>query len=311
MQLEPTSTESEPEIQHVINESFLLLLAQRKQMKKLIKRAVLIGMPLVIILWILIAITSGTVFAKVLVGLFNIAVFFLVASPAAIFMMFVVATQTKVRGDFMRQFAERNGCTFLVSNERALREGSLFMQSAQQGMMVLTKPRELDRNIVLGVYDGLPFELFHFLFAPANSHNKIEATVLELTFPGEVPPFFLSRLSDAFAGVVFHRKGYQRVALEGSMDQYYHLYAPAYFEIEALEVFSEDIQDFLGSHVLLRMSIEGVGNKIFIYQDRYIDTKQELDTFFELAQRLIDRLSARVQRMQDDVAAMRERTRKI
>lgn len=186
---------------------------------------------------------------------------------------------------FWEEVAESYGWTYTkrvsVKDEPAL----MFRQGAGRAAS----------DLLSGELHGLPFRMFQFSFSVGGGRSATyySYTVSEFTFAGRFPHLYLNRLGDFYLPHI--KKGVMpMVSLPIEFEKKFELYAPAQYEIEALEIFTPDTLAYLLDHDW-RYDLEMVDNKLIIFGTKNFgsvrDFHVELEKVAGLAQHLANRLN--------------------
>lgn len=156
---------------------------------------------------------------------------------------------------FWTQVAESYGWSYAprisVKGEQAL----LFKQGrARVGTHVLT-----------GTLHELPLTLFQYRFTKGSgkSARVIAYTVFEFTFKGRFPHLYLNYKHN-YNPSFFELLRLPRVALPVGFEEYFTLYVPQQYEIEALELFTPDTLAFLLDK-RWRYDVEMMDNRMLVF----------------------------------------------
>jgi len=157
-------------------------------------------------------------------------------------------------------------------------------------------------DIVSGYYLEHPLRLFTYHYSVGSGKRKrtYHHMVFELTFDTHLPRILVRSRKQNFR---FDHPN--EVRLEGNFSDHFEFGVDEQYEIEALQVFTPDFMAYL-LDLPQPLSIELIGNKLFLYADRVITKRHELHYFYEVARHLIERLGPLLPRIKDDVRAMDE-----
>jgi hypothetical protein len=129
-------------------------------------------------------------------------------------------------------------------------------------------------------------------------------TVFECTFESTMPHIMLHRPDGIFSGDVPVFSGGVDLTLEGDFNKYFSLAVEKEFELEAYQIFTPDImQDLIDTSK--RTGFEFLHNKLYIYKDKLIEKRAELDALFALSNKLCTRLEPVIKGMKGDVEAIK------
>jgi hypothetical protein len=200
---------------------------------------------------------------------------------------------------FMQQFAKLNNLDYQdtpVAPENLL--GSIFQAGSSRSKT----------NVVSGQYLDFPMRLFNYTYVTGSGkHRRVHRfTVCEMTFRAKLPSIKLvanSYVPDWILGRTLVVAG-ARITLEEDFENKFSLFVPHGYETEALQIFTKDFLTLLLSDAP-DYSIELVGDKLYIYDDRLIANKVELDTLYDVLKRVIKQLGPLLGRLADDFDALR------
>ena len=254
-------------------------------------RGELRGMIVIAIVWYITLglLTYGyTSFMLNLEGLYFLILIF----PVAVILGWYENLRKKVADDFMKQFAAANGYAYDAEGSAEGLDGSLFHDGH-------TKEVE---DIVSGYYLEHPLRLFtyHYTIGSGKHKRSFHHMVFELSFDTHLPRILVRSRKQNFR---FDHPN--EVRLEGNFSDHFEFGVDEQYEIEALQVFTPDFMAYL-LDLPQPLSIELIGNKLFLYADRVITKRHELHYFYEVARHLIERLGPLLPRIKDDVRAMDE-----
>lgn len=214
--------------------------------------------------------------------------------PAVVIWIWYGNIREKAADDFMRQFAVANDYIYKARGSTKELEGSLFH---------IGHTKEME-DVVSGYYLGHPLRLFTYHYSvggsgkPGQSKRTYNHMVFELTFDTHLPRILVRSRKQKFTFDHPHE-----VRLEGNFSDHFEFGVDEQYEIEALQVFTPDFMAYL-LDLPRPLSIELIGNKLFLYADSVITKRHELHYFYEVARHLIERLGPLVPRLKDDVLAM-------
>lgn len=186
---------------------------------------------------------------------------------------------------FWEEVAESYGWTYTkhvsVKEEPAL----MFRQGAAR----------TSGDMLAGELHGQPFRMFQYMFSVQSGKSATyhSYTVSEFTFSGSFPHLYLNRMGDFYLPHI--KQGVMpRVSLPLEFEKKFELYAPAQYEIEALEIFTPDTLAYLLDHDW-RYDLEMIDNKLIIFGAKNYGSVREFHIELEkvagLAQHLANRLN--------------------
>lgn len=205
---------------------------------------------------------------------------------------------------FMQTFAKENNLKYMQKLETENFTGRLFQvghsKQAVYGMF--------------GDYKNYPLKIFNYYYTVGSGKNSqtYRFTVCEINFKNlDFPHIFLK--SDSMS-----RYGTQdfigqdkdiKISLEEQFDKKFNLYCTQDYEIETLQIFTEDLLKYLlenGNN----FSIEFSKDKIYIYDDKIIHTEEEINKLYKIVKKVLDGSGELIKRLSDDFEAMHQSYRK-
>ncbi len=204
---------------------------------------------------------------------------------------------TMVRQQFYKDYAASIGfsySSFVIPNKF---EGSLFREGNARTI----------QNLIKGNLNGKDTEIFDYTYTTGSGKHKQshDFTIVEITFYKQLPFFALREKGSIFSGrpTMKVRNGV-KVELEGDFYKHFDLEVEKDFEIETLQIFTPDMMAELcdkWSH----LSLETSDDRLYIYENRHIETKAEMDSLINLAKMIITKLSKIEDHLSRDVSALR------
>jgi hypothetical protein len=221
---------------------------------------------------------------------FSSGIFYFIFFPLAIIIGAYSYVQKKIKHAFMQQFA-------MANNYHYREQGSLEEIGAPYLQMGHSRYIE---DIVNGTYKGCPIKFFNFYCTIGHGKNQqhISFTVCEIHYKTSLPRIFLDAhhhsllTQDIFASF----KNEEILSLEGDFNKYFTLYVPKGYEIEALQIFAPDVMAKLIDKSKL-FSLEFIGDHLYIYSSRPIETKNGLYELYELVRILVVELAPVLERL--------------
>ena len=209
----------------------------------------------------------------------------------AIYYRYVIRT---FRSKFFKQFAKENGFIFKKSGSVDEREGFIFGLGHSKAVT----------NVVEGNYIGYPMKLFNYTYITGSGKSRREHnfTIFELKINTSLPRIILKSKSlsfDSFDLINLFKFEPKHIKLEPEFDKYFDLTAPDGYEMEALQIFSPDFLNYLikeAEEICLDLSMDTVN----IYDDRFIDTREELVKMFNISKEITHKLGPLLKRLKDD-----------
>jgi hypothetical protein len=211
---------------------------------------------------------------------------YVLALPLVIFSAWYYGLQNKFEAEFLSQFAQANGFTFSKTGQVDELYGTIFRMKGRQDIS----------DIITGSYKGLPLRIFLFelTVGSGRSQQTWQDTVFEIDFSVQLPSLMVSKKSHNLTGngldVAGNFNG-SKLQLEGDFSNNFDLLVPNGLQIEALQIFTPDVMEILQNLKDDFRSVELSGNKIYIYVNGYISKSSVLESAFQLAKTLINKLS--------------------
>lgn len=149
---------------------------------------------------------------------------------------------------------------------------------------------------LLGTLDDHAFRLYTYFYSVGSgkSRRTYNYTVIEVSFAGTVPHLYLNNKRNRNLSL-FSQLGLPELRLPGNLSEKYSLFVPKGYEMEALTVFTPDvllhIQEEEWPH-----DIELVKNTLYIFSERSISTKEELNTELTRTKKILSLLSRSLSR---------------
>ncbi|MEK6833593.1 MAG: hypothetical protein AABY32_06120, partial [Nanoarchaeota archaeon] len=218
----------------------------------------------------------------------RIGIFFLIL-PFVIFFVILATIKT----EFIKKFAKINNFKY---------QDKLFDTKNIKADYLKIGENYLN-DVVSGIYMNCPFRIYTFVSVIGNglgnikTPGKVEFTVCEIKYSTNMINLFLQtkyknisekNFIDPTKASVLNNK--YPVELEGNFNDFFTLYMPREYEIEALQVFTPDVMELFMDNAK-NFSVEFVDNFIFIYSQRVIVKNIELQEIYALARILISKLA--------------------
>lgn len=96
-----------------------------------------------------------------------------------------------------------------------------------------------------------------------------------------------------------------KVDLGGEWEKHFNLFAEKKFEIEALQIFSQDFLQLIYEKYR-RFSLDFSGNTLYLYSNKIITTKEELLILKEFVLVLLQKLNEKLPAMAGSITALYE-----
>jgi hypothetical protein len=216
---------------------------------------------------------------------------------AICFLPSLIIVRQRVQDEFMHQFAEANGYTFSpYGGNFGMLDGALFRLGNSDSRSV--------RNVVSGTYLGNPIALFDYSYKIDMGENRQihYYTVFQLQFDAAMPDLLLEKKNFLSSDILLGQLP-EHIKLEGDFNKYFSLSVKKGYEVEALELFTPDVMEEL-EEKCKNLSIEIINNHLFIYDNKTIRTKADLDALYDIAQYFVQKLGPVLARMKGSVETM-------
>jgi hypothetical protein len=235
-----------------------------------------------------------TVFILNSAGNDNSADAILVMVPLVLLAVAYGVVRQRIQDEFMRQFAEANGYIFAPAGSSMGLDGALFRLGHDHSV----------RDTVSGKYFGCPISLFLYSYVTGEGKQRQvhPYTVFRLEFDVDMPDLLLEKKESFFSGELFGQLS-EHVKLEGDFNKYFSLSIKKGYEVEALEIFTPDVMAEL-EEKCKGLSLEIVNNDLFIYDNKTVSKKVDLDALYGVAQYFVQKLGPVLARMKGPTEAM-------
>lgn len=218
----------------------------------------------------------------------------------------------KARREFMRLFAEKHGYSFSEKEEMQDLHGALFRIGQSRRV----------QYVMRGEYLGSPIRIFNYSYTVQSGKNTTEHqnTVFDLTFETNLPNIFLVgkwfprgfMISTSEENLEFASHP-EEVPLTGGFDDFFTLYAPKDYEIEALQIFDTDVLEILSAFRKqgYNFAIELAENRLFLYVNGHIGNLAVLTALHDMAKLLVEKLRRELKTMKPGLDAQEETFRRL
>lgn len=211
--------------------------------------------------------------------------------------IWLVYRYVKQKQRFMQLFGERYGFSY----EKDRRPGGRYPCR----LFNIGHSRQMS-NILHGVYEERPIELFHYNYTTGSGKHQqthfFTACIIE--FEGDLPDLVLEE-KRFLGGDGLKDRHHRSLKLEGPFGETFRVFGSEDLEIEAYEVLTPDIMEFLmrrgGTY-----SFEFRGHRLYVVENNHLTTRRELEKLIEFAGAIVDRLGPRLARLHDDVEAIKD-----
>lgn len=245
-------------------------------------------------------------------SLVNLAVLFLIVSTltyykSAFFAFFIIVFYFVYFYHFkshlaMRKFMRGYGASHNLHYQGVLDTGALTGR-------LFRHSRSAVEHTLCGEYKGFPLKLFYYNYTvqQGKRSRRYDFTVSEMTIKDLAFPYLL----------LLNKKMWQyqdtdqfgddkdvKVPLE-DLTKNFHLFTTNNYELEALQICSQELLSIIdGSPV--RLSVEFGNDKIYLYTDKRVTKREDLDALVTSSQKIIDISGAFLLRLKDDYEALHE-----
>ncbi len=240
----------------------------------------------------LIVISGGALDALLLyylsLALFDSAWIALFMAPWIAVFFWYLHIRGKVQIRFWKEVAESRGWSYEKDHSVAGERGLLFHQGS--GRTVL--------HAVSGVYHEQPLSIVEYMYTTGSGKSKQTHyyTIFEVKFRGTFPHLYLNNIKNADYIDFFRKMGLPQLSLPAEFEKKFQLYAPKQYEIEALQIFSPDVLEFL-LREKWEHDLELTESELIISRPMHINSASELETELTKVQTLVDRMAPTLNRI--------------
>jgi hypothetical protein len=242
---------------------------------------------------------AGIIFLIVyysLLLLFRVSVIQIYVIPVAVILPAYTYLLSRIRHEFMRQFARSNGFSYAKKGNPAEQDGALFKIGRSKSIS----------DVVSGKFLDCPLELFTYTYVTSSGKYSQTHyfTVFKFHVTANMPDTLLEN-SDHDFGELFADRMAGRVPLklEGDFNKYFNLSVTKEYEIEALQVFTPDVMvDLIDK--CRELNLEMINDHIYIYKDSIMNSKKEIYSLYECATYFEEKLAPVLSRMKPALDAM-------
>jgi hypothetical protein len=164
-------------------------------------------------------------------------------------------------------------------------------------------------HILAGKYKDFKTKIFNYSYNISSGKNTttyrftISEIELEKT---KFPHIFLKskNMWRHYSSNIFSKQKDVKISLEAPFNEKFTLYCTEDYEIEVLQIFTKELLDYLVKNGN-KFSIEFYENKIYIYDDKTLKNKKEMDELFSIMKKIIDNSGGLLKRLHDDFDSMR------
>lgn len=217
------------------------------------------------------------------------------------FLFLYSVVRTQVKHEFMRQFASQLGLEYqrqaMVPNENA----HFFNLGHRQKV----------EDYISGIKGGRPISIFNYHFTMGSSKRKrsYTYTVFNIDLPYTMPSAIIAPNNGWFSRYngIDMTSGKHAVTLETELDKHLTLYVEPHFEVEALQIFTKEFLDQIATE-WRGFYIELIDNNIYIYSNRMIQRKADMENMFALMEAIIEHTQNMLEHVSSSTEAMKLHT---
>lgn len=223
-------------------------------------------------------------------------------APLVGYAVFTGFVRKNILHEFYKQFAAANNFTYVQISTIGGMSGALFRVGNSK----------FSEDIITGEFAGFPLRLFNYNYTIGYGKNstKYKKTVFEIDFETPLPPVLLLQDRSAFGDDLSDNnlKNRSKVSLPKHIEQDYNLYTEKKYEIEALQVFTPDVLEYIHTNYS-DFNFDFEGTKLYVYARSVIIKKEDIKRAYTLAQYLINQLSHELKNMKGSIIALNEHIR--
>lgn len=206
----------------------------------------------------------------------------------------------KMQAVFMQQVAKILNYKYIPLLDTSAMTGNLFKIGYNKQV----------RNVIIGLYNNLPIRIFNYIFSTGSGKHRKDYryTIFEIETKSEIPDMVLLK-NDFFAFTDLNTltSGKEKLSLEGDFNEYFKLYIPKDFQIEALQIFTPDVmQELIDKFKTVDMNIEVNANKIYLFYEKVIGKKDEILLAYNLIQKFSEKFTHNINDVGDHLKNYRE-----
>jgi len=222
----------------------------------------------------------------------KIAVIFL-----GIFVFLIGSYLIAVKTVLIKKFAKEIGFKYLGKGNISSVEGCIFEPGYTKRISDLIVGRDKDHEIRIFTYT--------FTVGFGKSAHTYSFTIFENTFSKNMPHILLEPKSLFFDPMDFGFVGGHEMTLEGDFNKHFSFTVEKEFEIEALQIFTPDFMADL-MDTSKKFGFEFCKNKLYIYNSSFITKPNQIEDFFNISNKLCNKIDPIIKRIGDDVDSLRE-----
>lgn len=195
---------------------------------------------------------------------------------------YLLWVQTRVLATFWKEVAEINGWQYKVNGAPDKETGVMFQQGDERNIS----------NYIEGAIGGRQFRMFNYWFSTGSGKSRrvYFYIVFAFKFNGSFPHIYLNNKHNSYSINIG-----EKIPLPSEFEDKFILSTPREYEIEALEIFTEDVfaklLDEKFSH-----DVEFVDHEVLMFVDGNIDNFEKLEKEFNRAMELEELLDEKLDR---------------
>lgn len=235
-----------------------------------------------------------------LIALFLIGLSIVQFSPIFLGIIFTIIAyyKRKERKKFMRNFANENGLEYAEESSLDSVDARLFEEGSGKSIT----------DVISSKYKEHPIRIYHYrYYVQQGKHSKqYPFTVFEIEFEKTEFPYILLQAKNMrrFGGAdVWGEVKDMEFSLEDEFKDTFRLYATEGYEVEVFQIFTPSVLRDLKEKAQ-NYSIEFSGNKIYIYDDLFIEKEKDLREIYDVSKEIFDSLGPLLNRLHDDFDAL-------
>jgi hypothetical protein len=214
-----------------------------------------------------------------------------------IFTFLIASYLVAVKTIIIKKFAKDIGFEYVGKGDLSSVEGCIFEPGYAKGISDLIIGSDKDHEIKIFTYN--------FTVGFGKTAHTYSFTIFENTFSGNMPHILLEPRSLFFDPMDFNFSGGHEIALEGDFNKHFYFTVEKEFEIEALQIFTPDFMaELIDSSK--KFGFEFYKNKLYIYNSSFITKPNQIEEFFNISNKLCDRVEPVVRRIHSDVDSLKE-----
>jgi hypothetical protein len=197
----------------------------------------------------------------------------------------------------MRQFAERNHFIYAEKAD----SGRITGWFTEYGHS------HIFQDLVIGHYSEREINLGNYQYTTgAGKHQQTHTlTVCKILFPYSVPHLYLNCHAGVGSLDFSHPRGLELITLPDEIGKKWHLLAQDDFQIEALQIFNPTILAEVNER-WRGFELEYKDKEVYVISEHIINTKDELERFFNLIKYVIDTTDPILKRIEGSTKAIKE-----